>query len=142
MVLNRVRRAAGTRTTTDVLMDVLFRSQRKRQLSDVESVLNGERRLVRCYLKPGSGERRLHWKPGSLILSKDEVVWKGSRRKWKRIVLQPGQWKTQTRRVPKEERVYHSFWILDCTGETGTVSFAVPRLDVELCAIAIEGRSL
>lgn len=138
-IVNRVRRAAGTRTATDVLIDTLFHSRRKRQLSDVESVLSGERRLVRCYQKPDSRERRLHWKPGSLIVSKDEVVWKGSRRSWKTIVLQPGHWKTRTRRVPKEDHVYHSFWIIECTNNTGTVTFAVPRLDVELCVMAING---
>jgi hypothetical protein len=134
------KRAAGTRTTVDVLRNFGHRSQSELRVADIEALSNGERRSVRCYVQPGPDERRRHWKPGRLEVSSSQLTWRGSLSKWKSFSLASGLWTTRVRTVSRDDRVYRSFRVIECRRENVVIRLAVPRIDVELCLLSLNGQ--
>jgi hypothetical protein len=134
----RIRRASGTRTFVDVVRHFTRSSFAERKAADMEAVQNGESRLVRCYVKPDSNEKRRQWKPGYLELSAGKVLWRGSSRKWPNLLFVASEWRLSLRKVRQEEHVYKSWSVIECKRGSEVVSLAVPKLDAELCLFALE----
>jgi hypothetical protein len=121
----------------DALRNVARQPLAVRKEADIEAVTNGERRLVRCYVKPKSGEHRRHWKPGYLKVSADRLRWRGSSRRWQPFDLGAGQWTTRLRNATRDDRVYRSFGVIECERGAANLSLAVPRPDVDLCTCVL-----
>src|SRR5487761_2394906 len=133
----KLKRAAGSRTTIDVMRHLTNWSLEDRKSVDLEAVRNGDARLVRCYVKPDIGEDRRQWKPGYIEVTKDRLVWQGSSKKWPPFTMLAGQWATRTRNVYPDERVYKSWRVIECNRGLENHSFAVPKLDAGLCMSAL-----
>lgn len=132
------RRAAGTRTSLDVLHDWLTLTRMvDKQRGDMDALERGDQRIVRCYVRPGQDERRRQWKPGHLLVSLGELRWKGSSRRWDPIVLASGEWTTNVRTPSRDDYVYKTFRIIICDRGSEQYQLAVPRLDLDLCLTAI-----
>jgi hypothetical protein len=135
----RSRRAAGTRTMTDVIRGLARGTMASQKRADIEAVKCGETRLVRCYVRPSPTERRRHWKPGTLIVTKNQLRWRGSSRRWETFTLLSGEWSTQLRKALREDRVYKSFGLIVCDRGSESFQLGVPRPDVDLCMAVLNG---
>jgi hypothetical protein len=132
------RRAAGTRTASDVLRDfVTLRRMSDKRRSDIEAMQQGEHRWVKCYFKPRDDESRRQWKPGHLDVSAGELRWEGSSRRWEPFTLRAGEWATSTRNVTRQDHVYSYCRVIKCVQGSEAREFAVPRPDAELCLVAL-----
>jgi hypothetical protein len=127
---------------TDVVRGWLsFSSSAKRQRTDVAAIRAGEERLVRCYLRPGLGERRKQWKPGWLLVSARGVQWQGPPRFSGPFLIRKGEWGVHTRNVTRDDRLYRSFRVISCSRGPEQYEFGVPKRDVDLCLCALGDRA-
>ena len=110
-----------------------------RQRRDVEALARGEKRVVRCYVQPSADDHRKHWKPGVLLVSKYEMQWKGSSRRWPPLTLKAREWFTNVRRPTRDDGVFNVYRIIMCSREAERHEIAVPRQDADLCLAVLRG---
>lgn len=110
-----------------------------RQRRDVEALERGDKRVVRCYVQPAEGERRKHWKPGVLLVSRYDLRWKGSSRRWNPFTLKAQEWFTNVRTPTRDDGVFNVYRIIVCSSGTERHELAVPRQDADLCLAALRG---
>jgi hypothetical protein len=137
MRTRKPQRAAGTRTMKDVLRGWLFHPKSE---ADIQALAEGQKRLVRCYIQPGTGETRKQWKPGYLTASRGALRWVGSSKRWSPLDFTAGEWTAIVRGHARVDHVYASFGILVCSRMSEERQIAVPRPDVNLCLFALTGQ--
>jgi hypothetical protein len=142
MATEKPRRATGSRTFIDVIHRYGRNPTDGQIVDDIESVRTGYTRFVRCYVSPLPDDKRKHWIPGRATVSKNGLEWNGSSRRWNRILLLSNEWTLNVRRATRLDRVYRTFWVIECSKESVTHSLAVPRADVKLCVASISGELL
>lgn len=118
----------------------------ERKAADLEAVRNGQSRVVRCYLEPGSDEHRRNrmWKAGYLTLSLGGGYWAGTRKQWGSIEFPARIWSMSWREPTRDDHPGKRalFNVIECRNGEKRYTIGVPKPDTALCLAVLSEEAM